>query len=343
MKRQIQTKCPVYEEILRRDFNNSTRIEYELRQDPYVGQIFNELQSIAAVVVRPSPSRLPGFLSTSTETEFSRKELGKFEHHEVSSDRDTNSCCFSGATFIEGGRIVLADWNNACLKLLNNRGLLIHRLELPNNPWDVKPLSENVLVVTVPGEQKIYNIKCDNSVLEVESSFDTDCECWGIVPIQDKLAVTCDPWSKAPSVKLFTMDGKLLSYYQKENSGGTLFAYPEHIATDTEQEVLYVSDARKQMLIAVTLDGCVLFRYAHKQLRAPAGVTTDTQGNVYICGKESQNIHQITKEGELIRILAKKENLGNPRAISIHPDCDRFVISDVSTDECDDIITVSWQ
>lgn len=319
------------------------RLEYELRQDPFVGKILNNLTSIAHVVARPSPSKLPGFLSNSTETDFSRKELGKFERHDGSSEKDANSCCFSGATYVNGGRIVVADWNNSCLKLLNNKGLLVQRLELSNNPWDVKPHPDIGVIVTVPGEQKIYMVRFDKGTLELDSYFDTDCECWGLAVLEDKLAVTCDPWSKTSSVKIYSMTGKLLSFYQKESSGAALFAYPSHITSDTYQQILYVTDARKHMVIAVTLDGCVLFRYSNDYLSGPSGVATDSQGNIYVCGKESQNIHQITKNGELIRIIATAENVGTPRAISMHPEGDSLLITDVSNEGCDDVITVAWE
>lgn len=342
LKRQIQNKCPVYEEILRRDFNNSTRVEYELRQSPYVHQIFDHLDSVADVIARPRPSRLPGFLSTSSEPDFCRKEIGKFVHHDGSSDKDTNSCCFSGATFIDSGRFVVADWNNTCLKMFNSKGLLIQRLVFPNNPWDVKMHPEGGLIVTVPGEQRIYTVGFEGGFLEILSSFETDCECWGVVPLNGRIAVTCDPWSKTPSVKVYSLCGKLQSFYQKESSGASLFAYPEHITTDVHQQILYVSDARKQMVLAITLDGCVLFRYVHELLDTPTGITTDAQGNIYVCGKESQNIHQISKTGEHIRIIADKQTVGAPRALSMHPECEMMIVTDISSDSCDDVITVDW-
>lgn len=342
LHRQMQKKCCVYEEILRRDFNNSTRIHYEFRQDPCLEKMFEQLTSIGDVYAMPRPSQLPGFLSESAESEFSKKGLGQFIHHDGISGKDTNKCCFTGATFVASGRMVVADWNNTCLKLFNKQGVLVDRLELSNNPWDVKIHPAGGVVVTVPGEQKVYTVRYDNNVLAIESFFETDCECWGIVAVKDKLAVTCDPWSKTPSLRLYTFSGKLLAFFQKESTGSLLFAYPEHITTDIHQEVLYVSDTRKGIVLAVSLEGCVLYRYSHGLLQYPAGVATDNQGNVYVCGKESENIHQVSRTGELIRIIANKDNVTAPRAIAFHPAGESILVTDVSPDLCEDVLVAEW-
>lgn len=336
-------KCPVYEEILRRDFNNSSRLDYEFRPNPWVDNFFKNMTSLGDVITRPLQSKLPGFLSQSKVADFSRRQLQITSRNDGVSGSDNSTCCFSGCTFVSGGRMILADWNNVCLKMFNKRGVLFDRLNFPNNPWDVKVIDDERVVVTVPGERKVFIVSYNGKQMQVVSSFETDCECWAVTVIGDKFAMTCDPWSKTPDVRMFTMEGKYVAFYQKDSKGKQLFSYPEHITTDPDQSVMYISDSRLHMVIALTVEGCLLFRYSHKELVHPAGVATDGQGYIYICGKESRNVHQVSKTGEFVKILMDAEDLEAPRAICFQLDGESMIVTDVGSSNCDEFITAKLE
>lgn len=339
----MQNKCPIYEEILRRDFNNATRLDYEFRPDPWVDKLFSSITSLGDVIACPKQSKLPGFLSMATETDFAKRTLNILSRNEGTSGNDRNSCFFGGCAFLSGSRMMLADWNNACVKLFNKRGILSSRLDLPNNPWDVKMIDDDRVVVTVPGEQKIFIVDYSGLQMQVIFEFETDCECWAVTVIGDRFAMTCDPWSKTPTVRMYTMSGKYVAFYEKDNKDRALFAYPEHIATDSDQSVLYVSDSRMHMVIAVTVEGCLLFRYQNKRLRYPAGLATDNQGYIYVCGKDSHNVHQISKTGEFVRILMDESEVDAPRAICFEPEGESLIVTDVSNTNCDEFITAKLE
>jgi sugar lactone lactonase YvrE len=179
--------------------------------------------------------------------------------------------------------------------------------------------------------------------MEIIYSFETDCECWAVAVVGDRFATTCDPWSKTPSIRMFTMEGKYVRIYQKDNSGRQLFAYPEHIATDSYQNVMYISDSRLHSVTALTVEGCLMFRYKHMDLSYPSGVATDNQGNLYVCGKESRNVHQVSKTGQIIRILMDSTELEAPRAISFQQDGENMIVTDVGNTNCDEFITASLE
>jgi len=318
-------------------------MDYEFRQDPWVERLFENLKSLGQVVVRPRPSRLPGFLSNSEVADYTKKTVANITTNDAVSASDNNECCLSGAVFLPSGRMVLTDWNNACLKLFNNKGILTHRLDLPNNPWDVKLLPNGRLVTTVPGEQLTFFVEVSaEKGMEIVDQFKTDCECWAVEPLgNDRLAMTCDPWSKSPNVKIFNYAGKLSAFYEKDNNKKPLFRYPEHISCDRAQQVLYVSDARMHSVAALTLGGCLLFRYVHKELQAPAGLTTDLQGNIYVCSRETNTVHQISKNGEFIRIILK-DTVDCPRCICMEPEGESFILTGAGNRSCNEFITASF-
>lgn len=41
----------------------------------------------------------------------------------------------------------------------------------------------------------------------------------------------------------------------------------------------------------------------HSELRGPYGLDMDSQSNIYVAGRKSNNIHILSREGSLLRIL----------------------------------------
>lgn len=52
------------------------------------------------------------------------------------------------------------------------------------------------------------------------------------------------------------------------------------------------------------VDGKAEFIYNSKMLNDTRGIGEDYEGNIYIHGCSSKNIHQLTKEGILVRIIS---------------------------------------
>ena len=340
VRKKIHDKCPVYEEILRRDFQGATRMDYEFVPNPKADDIVANIRFVGDVIVRPKPSKLPGFLSQSRETDFAKRNIKDITTSSGESAEDSNNCCFSGCTYITHDRIILADWNNNCLKLFDKNHILVSRLDFESNPWDVKRLDDSKVVTTVPSEERVYIISYNNQCLQMVTSFPTEGECWGITPIGDKFVVTCDPWSKTPCLKVFTQTGKQTAFFQKDSHGDMLFRCAQHITANSLDNILYVSDSRQHTLLAITMKGTIVFRYRHEKLEHPTGVAIDNQGNLYVCGKDSNNVHQISKHGKFLRILfSKKDDLTSPRGICFQPDGDRILVTDTTMPECQEFIT----
>lgn len=73
----------------------------------------------------------------------------------------------------------------------------------------------------------------------------------------------------------------------------------------------------------------VLYSYANDILKSAGGVTVDHQGNIYLCGYRSSNVHQISPGGSLIKILL--EDLSQPLAVTMEPYGDRLVVTETTS------------
>jgi hypothetical protein len=62
----------------------------------------------------------------------------------------------------------------------------------------------------------------------------------------------------------------------------------------------------------MTSDGSCLFTYTDAALSRARGVDVDDEGNLYICGNVSNNIHQVSPDGEKIKLLCGGEQCPYP-------------------------------
>lgn len=56
-------------------------------------------------------------------------------------------------------------------------------------------------------------------------------------------------------------------------------------------------------LMCLNMNGSDIFRYSNKSLKYGEGISLDKEGNIYCCGYCSGNIHQVTPDGKLIKLV----------------------------------------
>ena len=73
----------------------------------------------------------------------------------------------------------------------------------------------------------------------------------------------------------------------------------------------------------------IQFVYQHPTLSGPYGLAVDPRGNIYVCGRYSNNIHVISGDGKLLKILD-----GFPRPQFIAFQCNSFRFFVVQNQSC---------
>ncbi|XP_063408341.1 E3 ubiquitin-protein ligase Midline-1-like [Mytilus trossulus] len=70
------------------------------------------------------------------------------------------------------------------------------------------------------------------------------------------------------------------------------------------------------------------FTYSSLQLSSPRGIGIDFEGNIYIAGFTSKNIHQITNDGKLIRVIPSATlGVQSPWTIRFHHITNQFLVT----------------
>ncbi|XP_021369084.1 uncharacterized protein LOC110460475 [Mizuhopecten yessoensis] len=206
-------------------------------------------------------------------------------------------------------------------------------------PWDLTILPDLHFAVTLPGEKMVKIVKMITVMKEQKNNKNTKdngkkqqkmvptnelvhvknipCtgECWGVVYCDKSLFVTCDPWMGNPYILRLCLD---------DNSRrgvvvpvkGVGFTAPQHITCNSMSTELYVTDSALHCVIALGTDGQLKFIYRARDMGCPTGISVDRSGNIYVCAKETSNVHRVEPGGkEGGPIFAGSDGVIKPRGI----------------------------
>ena len=116
-----------------------------------------------------------------------------------------------------------------------------------------------------------------------------------------------------------------------DQDGKKLFSIPKTQSSETficaSGDRFYYTDG-DNVVGRVFKDSKEVMSYSHSSLEFPAGLSTDRSGNLLVAGFNSNNIHQITADGQSGRnLLNKLSSIKNPFGLCCHPHRDIFVVT----------------
>nr|XP_022330482.1 tripartite motif-containing protein 5-like [Crassostrea virginica] len=220
---------------------------------------------------------------------------------------------FYGGDFLSNGKQLLADNKNKKNILLEvDCGLtVLQEKKLSGSPYGVCAIGENEVLVTLSHEKKVLRLDTDS--LEIKETISLECRCFGIATSGNITVIgTRD--------SVVTFSGGL-----EKRRSATLssdLSSTDDVALDDENNVIYSSysqhTVRKQ-----DKAGNVLFSYTHEKLKSPYGLDVNRNGEIFVVGYKSNNIHILSRSGELLRIL---EGIKNPTWVKFQSDTSRLFV-----------------
>ncbi|XP_060572427.1 uncharacterized protein LOC132730493 [Ruditapes philippinarum] len=199
-------------------------------------------------------------------------------------------------------------------------------IDLPSYPWAVAKVDNNKAVVTFPelGIIKLIKFSKCMTVTNIKDMKVGKC-CDGVAYSNNKLVVSY--LTNSPSVKILDMSGKVWKKCDKDHHGKYLFADPRYLTISADNSVIYVSDMGKNCVIGLTFDGKVKAIYNDDQLKGPNGLTVDRSGAVFVCGRWSHNIHQLSPNLTKVKIVLDiKQGIKSPAGMAYCQDNSRLYV-----------------
>jgi hypothetical protein len=202
----------------------------------------------------------------------------------------------------DNGLFILPNCNHECLHIFESDGTFKRDLQLLFEPIGVTQLNEQILV--------IYN---DQSIIHV-----IDLTNFNIV---NEIKV------KSPPDSICTFNSNILitlvlgGFLIIDIKGNVLkevritFENPCYIVV--ANDTIYIPNWKENKSVCVDTDGNQLFEMFNKDLRAPLGITSDSDGNLYIVGFYSNNVFLFSKNGQTCKeLIPASDKISNPRTVN---------------------------
>nr|XP_022331924.1 uncharacterized protein LOC111129749 [Crassostrea virginica] len=224
---------------------------------------------------------------------------------------------FYGGDFLGNGKLLLVDNINGKLILCDVDGVLnvVQEKKLSGTPYGVCAIGENEVLVTLPDENKVFRLNSDS--LELKEAVSLRCKCYGIATSGNMTVI-----GTRDSVVMYS-GGLEVRRRTKISSD---LSNTDDVALDNEDNVIYSSfsmhTVRKQ-----DKAGNMLFSYTHAKLKLPYGLAVNRNGEIFVGGHHSNNIHILSRNGELLRIL---EGIEKPTWVKFQSDTNRLFVKESS-------------
>ncbi|XP_052781935.1 uncharacterized protein LOC128218323 [Mya arenaria] len=265
---------------------------------------FGELNESNVFGAQPHASLFPREHVFATES---------YKEYNVRMSSDKISCNIQGICELPGGEIVISDYNNMKVKLLDQEYRVVDHRDVPEYPWDVRHIGGNEVAVCVNNndddrhELHFINITKGTLVTTRELSFPHNC--FGAVHLGTNLYI-----SSYTALYVYTITGRpVKKLYEYKSDGGTV----RRIAISNDGKTFYITNSSNHQLITLDNLGNKLATFTDPDLRRPYGVHVTTAGHVFVCYLTSNTVMQIDKDGKMkLATLAKeKDGVYEPQAV----------------------------
>ena len=233
---------------------------------------------------------------------------------------DARDACISGSTFLPSGELVLCDYYNQKLKLLDKSLQMKESIDVPGMPCDVAPVNQHQVIVTFPNEKYLQFIQVTPS-LALGHKVDLGMECRGLTVSRESIYISLAD-SGEWKIGIYDLTGKqkLMIGPYRYNDGKLLFKQPYYIDVLNDEKI-FVSDveykSNTSTVYCLESNGNVLYSISNPSFKRCTGVGVDENENVLLCDMRSHIVFLITRDGKEVReFLTEKDGLYQPYTTS---------------------------
>ena len=256
-----------------------------------------------------------------------------------------SECDITGVVVLKSHRVAITDARNRTIKVYDDRFNLQIALKLGRRPIDLcvaNQDSETVAISFGTKRLQIYRIQAHKIVYI--RGFDLGLYCRGISSVSEDIIALL-----ATDREVFLRNGDVTSVdesdiveiQQRHVSDGEIYMTindfdreirdPFCIQVDDDMKCIILGE--RNQISAFNKDGERVWYYKpgkHSRLNMIYGMTMDAEGNAYVTGHDSNNVHQVSSEDyRCIRVIIPY--IGSPRSIEYDPRLERLIVGCVDS------------
>ncbi|XP_045195142.2 uncharacterized protein LOC123550816 [Mercenaria mercenaria] len=239
-------------------------------------------------------------------------ETKTIRHENDKEDCSIHSCCF-----IDPGDILLADYKNKNIKVLDGAVYKVKDvLSLNRYPLSVCRVSNTEAAVALAETRHFGSDNCIQFVsterkLVPTRSIRLEHCCTGISVIRNQLFVS----NERKRLFVYNLQGELQTTVHLDQFGNEIFSKSYAITENDNGKMVHVTDLNKG-LITLDKEGKLLWKYSGPKIKMAWGVCTDGKGNIFVSGGNSSNVVQIGPGGNYLgEVVSEAHSIKDPQAI----------------------------
>ncbi|KAH3814833.1 hypothetical protein DPMN_143346 [Dreissena polymorpha] len=226
----------------------------------------------------------------------------------ISTANDSLNCFITAIVILDNGKKLIADRNNKKIKLLSNDFVVLEEYSLSGCPIDMCVADQSVYVCCLKEKKLSRFLICGDGRLIPASCYLTRYWPVGLSPFDDKLLILCFKldclFDSVKDEKVVVeirnkskLDASLTGQYN--NDDHDYLEYAKRILTVDSNSILLAEHERVSCYgidqAEVEIGDRKWYYKNHGQniLENARGVALDKEGNAYICGEASNNVHQV--------------------------------------------------
>ncbi|KAH3894482.1 hypothetical protein DPMN_018639 [Dreissena polymorpha] len=217
---------------------------------------------------------------------------------------DSVTCDISGICVLPDGQVLVVDWTNKNVKVLNQQYQVVSHLDVNAWPFDICMIAPSEVAVTVNASNihEVQFITVNQGKLVPGRKFQLQHECRSIAHQNGDLFVI-----SGKELYKYTLNGKLICRLYEALGYNTVYK----CAVSPTGDRLYIIRWDQNTLLTLAREGTLLATYSDPALRGPYGLHVTPAGQVLVCGYMSDTVLQVGWEGESkLATLATKERDG---------------------------------
>ncbi|KAJ8319564.1 hypothetical protein KUTeg_002878 [Tegillarca granosa] len=213
--------------------------------------------------------------------------------------------------FVPNDKLLLADYDGCKVIFCTLEGQVHKELSLSGRPWSIVQIDDREAAVVLDNTQNIQYIDIVN------------CKLGKLITVNKKLyhAIGYN------GTNLIVGGNNGGNIYMIDRTGNIIKTvtsgyYTEYITCTTDR-IYLISGYNK--LVCLDMNGSQMFSYTNNNFSGGQGISVDKEGNIYCCGNWSNNIHQLTPDGQFIKLIVT--DITQPRGISFDKTGERFLVT----------------
>ncbi|XP_061170073.1 uncharacterized protein LOC133179301 [Saccostrea echinata] len=233
------------------------------------------------------------------------------------------SSCLTDVEVINGSHLVTACQNSKVVYFLNADGTLLTSSRLPGTPWGIAALRKHQFQFCVsmrdPNLVGIYKANITDCCIIRCKELKLPHNAWGICTFDGKIIVSLAETTKSQVFRVYDEEG---NYTEEHHSYDNSSCNGIHAISD--RYLLYTIHSNNSVYskdLSNTEASTKLCKSS--EMSNPIGITSDSEGNLYVVCYRSSYVFQLDPNGKFIRkIIQNDPAVQNPYGIRVTLFCD---------------------